>query len=96
MSHDIDISRAREFIDNYQQENGSAVALLFSREKIEKILNQKNCEGLRIYYALKRDGEKSLIIVGYDSNEKDINAELAEFVAEYGIPKVDVSSALLK
>jgi hypothetical protein len=96
MSHDIDISRAREFIHNFQEENGEAVALLFNREKIEKILNQKDCEGLRIYLALKKDGEKTVIIVGHDGSDRDINADLSEFVAEYGIPDLDAGSPLLK
>lgn len=96
MSHDIDISKARQFIDNFQEENGGAVALLYNKEKIEKILNQKDCAGLRIYFALKQDGEKTLIICGYDGSQKDMNANLSEFVAEYGIASIDPGSPLME
>jgi hypothetical protein len=96
MSHDIDIAKAREFIDNYQDANGGVVALLYNKAKIEKILNQKNCKGIRIYFAQKQEGEKTLIMVGYDDNQKDINANLSEFVGEYGIANIDVGSPLLE
>lgn len=95
MSHDIDISKAKQFIDNFQEANDGVFALLYSKDKIEKILSQKNCAGIRIYYALKQDGEKTLIIVGYDGSQKDLNANLSEFVAEYGIANIDPGSALL-
>ncbi|UCC81087.1 MAG: hypothetical protein JSW64_06940 [Candidatus Zixiibacteriota bacterium] len=95
MSHDIDISKAQQFIDNFQEANDGVFALLYNKDKIEKILNQKNCAGIRIYYALKQDGEKTLIIVGYDGSQKDLNANLSEFVAEYGIANIDPGSPLL-
>jgi|GEM_PF-3752638 len=96
MSHDIDISKARQFIDNYQEEYGRVDALLYSRKKIEKILEPKNCSGIRIYFALKQDGEKTLVIVGYDDSQKDINADLSEYVGEYGIAIIDAESPLLQ
>ena len=95
MSHDIDIANARQFIDNFQESNGSTVALLYKKDKIEKILTQKNCAGIRIYYALNQAGEKTLIIVGYDDSQKDLNANLSEYVAEYGIGNIDIGSPLV-
>jgi hypothetical protein len=96
MSHDIDIAKAREFIDNYKEVYGRVDALLYSRKKIEKILEPKNCKGLRIYYGLKQEGENALIIVGYDDSQKDINANLSEYVGEYGIANVNAETPLLE
>ncbi|QCR24841.1 hypothetical protein [Pontibacter sp. SGAir0037] len=47
-------------------------AHMFGREWIEKILQQENCVGIRMYYALDEVGTQQLILVGVDENGTDM------------------------
>jgi hypothetical protein len=37
-----------------------------------EILNQENCVGIRAYYGIDGDGNKQLVFVGADQDEKDL------------------------
>ena len=70
----IDLEKAKEWTDNYMRANrGETISHLFGREVIEKILRQKNCAGIRIYYATSEHdrGKRQLILVGTDRFGKD-------------------------
>ncbi len=55
-------------------------AHFFGRDILEKILQQEDCMGIRIYYALNDEGEKQLILVGADANENDqTSGTIADF-----------------
>jgi hypothetical protein len=96
MNHDIDLQTARELISTYMEVYGKLDVFCYKKDpKLVSLLDQKNCVGLRIYIGQRKDGEKTLIIVGYDSNGKDINADLSEYLAEYGMPNVDITSPLM-
>ena len=44
----------------------------FEKELIMKILDQENCEGLRIYNALNKENKITFVLVGYGKDMKDM------------------------
>lgn len=41
-------------------------------EKLQDLLKQTGCAGLRIYYGKKTDGTPTIVVVGVDTDENDI------------------------
>jgi len=79
--HDITLNEASAWTENYRNSAGTGdpIAHFFGRSKIDAILAQDYCVGIRIYYALDENSEKQLIIVGVKENEDDLyEGELAE------------------
>lgn len=74
----ISLSQAAEWTENYRDEAGSGAtkAHFFGRNTIQDILDQSDCEGIRIYYGIDGDGAKQLILVGAKANEDDITSGL--------------------
>jgi hypothetical protein len=72
--HFIPLPEASEWTANYRNVNaaGSTIAHFFGKDAIQAILNQSNCVGIRIYYAIDNLGEKQLIIVGANAAENDL------------------------
>ena len=62
--------------------SGARKALFFGRDKIEDILDQSDCKGLRIYFAQDENEAYELVVVGADSNEDDI----LDNILDQGIP----------
>lgn len=57
----------------YRDKNPNAIkARFFGREKIEQILAQTDCKGLRLYFGCGTDGTPELVMVGADSDENDM------------------------
>ncbi len=72
-NHDITLKEAAEWTANYREQNVGAIkAHFFGADAIQAILNQPNCVGIRIYYALDTEGAKQLIVVGADARENDL------------------------
>lgn len=44
----------------------------FGKDLLNKILEQSECMGIRIYYGLEEDGTKNLVLVGAKANEDDM------------------------
>lgn len=56
----------------YRDANPTAVkGHFFGKNKINSILNQSGCVGIRVYYGLDSTGAKQLVMVGVDSNQND-------------------------
>ena len=72
--HSITLQEASEWTANYRDASaaGSTIAHFFGKDAIQAILNQSNCVGIRIYYALDEEGAKQLIVVGANSAENDL------------------------
>jgi hypothetical protein len=80
-AEEFPLDTAAEWTKNYRETitMGGTVSHFFGRDIINKILEQEDCMGIRIYYALDENGKKQLIIVGADANENDIyNGIIAE------------------
>ncbi len=78
--HSISLATAAAWTAKYRTANPGAIkAHFFGKDAIQAILNQTNCVGIRIYYALDESAAKHLIIVGVKADENDIyNGLLAE------------------
>lgn len=53
-------------------QSGEVIGVFMGKEKIEKILEQPGCVGIRFYFAINEKGEKTLVLVGTDGNQNDI------------------------
>ncbi len=61
----IDLGVAADWTKNYREKHpGEAISQFFGKEILEKILAQKDCLGIRFYYAYDHQGKKHLIITG--------------------------------
>jgi hypothetical protein len=59
---------------NYRStiQSGDTIGQFIGEEIIKRILAQKNCVGIRFYYAIDENGSKNLVCVGVDENENDL------------------------
>lgn len=75
--HDIPLATAAEWTANYRSANpGATKGHYFGKDEIDAVLNQQDCVGIRIYYALNDSGSKELVIVGVKANEDDMDGGL--------------------
>ncbi len=51
---------------------GDVLAQFYGRNKIQEILDQEGCMGIRIYHGLDDNGKRILILVGADRDENDM------------------------
>jgi hypothetical protein len=80
--HRVNFKKAQTLVKAYQKNKTrkEVKALYFSRDAISKILRQRGCIGLRIYYAKKTTGTNTLVITGVDEKGNDIaKGPLVEF-----------------
>ncbi|MBK8298636.1 MAG: hypothetical protein IPK91_15430 [Saprospiraceae bacterium] len=75
----INLTSAEQMIQSYKLEHGSDADFLaseyFDLESLKNILNHPRCKGIRIYNAIKTEGEKKqnrLIVMGIDENGKTL------------------------
>lgn len=73
---------------------GSPLAQFYGRNKIEDILNQEGCVGIRIYHGLDENGKRILILVGADKDENDLVNGLIVELGPMCPPKCSSSNAL--
>lgn len=53
-------------------QSGDTIGQFIGVEIINRILAQKNCVGIRFYFAIGDDNSKTLVAVGVDENENDL------------------------
>lgn len=72
--HTITLAAAAAMTKNYRDNAGSnaIIAHYFGKSELQDLLDQSNCVGARIYYALTAEGKKQLVIVGVNSSENDL------------------------
>lgn len=70
----ISLDEASQMTARYRNtiQPGEVIGQFIGRDLIEQILAQNECVGLRIYYGLDENGEKSFVCVGADQNEDDL------------------------
>jgi hypothetical protein len=81
--HKISLEDASRLTKNYRLGVGSGAQLggFFGKTAIKAIIDQDECVGLRIYYALLDNGQPTFVLCGVKSDGDDIIAgELAEIV----------------
>lgn len=75
-NHSISLAEAERLISNHRQTllPGDVRSEMFGREAIARILDQKDCAGLRIHYARRDDGTPVLVLIGVDRYGVDITS----------------------
>lgn len=70
----ISLNDAAALTLKFRQSNpvGGIVAHLFTKEIIMEILNQANCEGIRIYHGIDAANMPVLVMTGVDANKDDL------------------------
>jgi|SRR5579859_5963329 len=69
ISHEL----AADFVKAYEETHPNEVrGYYLGRNIIDKILAQPGCVGMRFYYGLNEEGQKTLVYVGMDADGKDI------------------------
>jgi hypothetical protein len=80
----IALTTAADWTAAYRSANpGTTIAHFFGDKIIQDILAQEGCVGIRMYYGIDTDGASQLILVGADSEEKDL---VEGIVADYSCP----------
>jgi hypothetical protein len=71
---EVTLSEASAWTSNYRRTipSGEIVGQFVGKNKLMKILNQRGCMGVRLYYGIGDDGKKNLIAVGAGSDENDM------------------------
>ena len=69
----ITTQEAKDMIDRYlkNKPEGTVKAIFLGKNKIDQILSQSGCVGLRVYLGLDENGAQQLIMVGADTNMDD-------------------------
>lgn len=70
----VTLKQASDWTTEYRStiSPGDTIAQFYGRDKIEQILDQEGCMGIRIYHGIDEDGKRILILVGADRNEDDM------------------------
>jgi len=72
-AEEFPLATAAEWTKNYRDAHPDGLkAHFFGKDILNDILAQPNCVGIRVYYALDRDGVQQMIMVGADANENDL------------------------
>jgi hypothetical protein len=71
---EVTLAEASGWTANYRRTipSGEIVGQFVGKNKLMKILNQRGCMGVRLYYGIGDDGKKNLIAVGAGSDENDM------------------------
>lgn len=71
--HRISLADASALTSRYRKDTpGAEKAGAFHADQVTKLLAQKGCAALRIYYGKLEDGKDALVLVGVDGNDKDM------------------------
>ena len=78
--HDISLSEAAVMTGAYRTANpGKLIGGLFTKEAVELVLDQPLCTSFRYYFALKANGDQTIVLVGVDAAGNDlVNGQLAD------------------
>ena len=83
--HEITREQAEKYIQNNKKDPQipKIEAGAFKRGILDKILAQRDCDGIRIYYAQLEDSSASFVLVGIDSAGADLKKGV---YADYILP----------
>jgi len=72
-SKKVTLTEASVWTSNYRRTiaQGEIIAHFFGKDKLNDILSQSGCMGIRIYHGLD-NGKKNLVLVGASVNEDDM------------------------
>lgn len=72
--HSIDLETAAKMTKRYRDKISSddPIAVVFNKAAIAGIMDQADCVGMRMYYALDDDGSMTLVLVGVNEKDDDL------------------------
>lgn len=69
----IQLTTASTWTKKYRDENeGEPLAIFYGKTKLNELLNQTDCVGIRVYFATDENGNKQLVLAGAKANKDDI------------------------
>lgn len=69
----IQLGTASDWTKKYRDENeGQAKGIFYGKAKLNELLNQTDCVGIRVYFATDAEGNNQLVLVGAKANKDDI------------------------
>lgn len=94
----ITLAQAKQMTKDWRDlEPGTTKAVFFGKDKIQDILNQPNCMGIRVYFAKKSaaSNENTIVLVGAYADEKDMESGI---IVDHGskCPSICANGALDK
>ena len=74
VDHKVSTELAAELTANYREQNdsGQPIGGFFGKQAVLRVINQKNCIGLRFYYGADENGIRVICLMGVDQNGKDM------------------------
>lgn len=71
----VTLDEAKSFTANYRNANSGAIkAHTVGKNKLNSILNQTGCVGVKMYYGLDEDEAKCLVLVGVKEDGTDMTS----------------------
>ena len=70
----FDLQKAKGMVQNYTSGIGAndVRAYFYGKNKINDLLNQPGCVGIRVYFAKDDNGTMAMMLVGADANGDDM------------------------
>ena len=88
--HSISLADAAEMTKKYRDNNpGKRLGGFFGRDAVQAILDQEDCVGIRFYNAEDDKGKSTIVLVGAEANQNDMQNGL---LAESPLPNPPFSS----
>jgi hypothetical protein len=81
----ITLREGSEMTKRYRDtiQSGEVIGVFLGKEKIQAILDQSECVGIRFYFAKNENNNNTLVFVGADANQNDLAEGL---IAEFAYP----------
>ena len=98
MSEFISLVDAKSMTHRYQDSvpEGTTISCKVDKTQLIAMLNQEDCQGLRIYFALNEEERLTTVLVGSDSSGSDMVTGLIVNQPSLCPPKCPPASPLMK
>jgi len=68
----ITLQQGAALTKNFRTSSETRIAVFYGVNKLQDILSQQGCMGIRFYFARDAQGRIQLVLVGADANENDM------------------------
>ena len=84
----ITLSEGAALTSNYRNSAsaGATKGHYIGKSKLNQLLAQAGCVGIRVYYGQSTTGSKELVIVGVDANQNDILPTSGALILDKTVP----------
>ena len=80
----ITLTKASGYTKSWRENYSSLKKGIFiGRDKINDILNQADCKGIRIYFGIDDNSDNCVVLVGAEANENDMENGI---IIDNGVP----------